>query len=752
MTTTCFILDELYPADRGGIARLMHNIIHHAKAVDPTLDIHVVLARDKPIETALADSFENYATLHYFRPDKEIASSFGLANLNISSIFEKQSVPKLRELRVLDTVMQAAKSCGGFDHIEIPDHMGLGSIVLEAKRAGFAFQDVDITCRIHSTLSVILSAEPFYHARSDWLAPRLEMERFALGHADRVVSHLPTIARYNRTHFSFDTGWMDKVETEFPPVIWPAPSDPPKASPGKDFIFTSRLQPFKRPELFIKGAIVMLDSGSDFGGNFRLISYGFNPEYIDFLRLSIPARYRGRIFIQTNVSAADRLEAILQGIIVQPSNYESLCALAYEVSSENRPLLLATDCLAFSDNPLWKNEENCLFFNPDPESLATVMEQSRNWQPSSTVETVPEVAYFAKPPQAALPKQAMSVGLLIGPIHSSEELARVSAQVKSLRDVTTDIIAFGYAALTSSDTDIDYQAFSDGLFKSKQWRALAQSLEAKAIILCSADALPTVEFINQGAQVVCSGVAYSSNSRDETNKQLVLYPGKFGTIGIAEHRICPPCLILHQSDLTQIELTDDQDLITRLITRISQSELELRLSPAPLVREFAYKAAPPSQRQLGYDTAPLWQNGVRWIGVGVKPSVLGGLLENRPISLNLGKDPDQNCAAGQPIFLKTGEPQVFALSSDHAIENSILAISTSNEHAENAIKVSLHQGNPSDSIDLHKKGRNCQHLKGGQKYRMRWGPIWQAKHLTLVISSENPATIRLENPVLLSKN
>ena len=43
MASVCFIVEELFPQDLGGIARLMHNIFHHAKLENPAAQIHVAM-------------------------------------------------------------------------------------------------------------------------------------------------------------------------------------------------------------------------------------------------------------------------------------------------------------------------------------------------------------------------------------------------------------------------------------------------------------------------------------------------------------------------------------------------------------------------------------------------------------------------------------------------------------------------------------------------------------------------------------
>jgi len=728
----------------------MHNIVQHAKAADGKQNIHVVLARKPPKDKVLAAHFKGIATLHYLRPDLLVAERFGLANLRVNAVFKKQEAPFLRELRVLDAVLEAARSYGGFDHIEIPDHMGLGAMLLQAKRAGYGFQKTEITCRIHSTLSMIIEAEPFYHPKSDWLAPRLEMERFALQNADRVVAHLPTIARHNQKHFGFDAGWMDKVEVAFPPVIWPVPEAAKATAETTDFIFTARFQPFKRPALFIKAAIVMLESGSDYNGNFRMISYGFDPDYIDYLRLLVPARHRNRIRIETNVSPKDRLAAISSGIIVQPSKFESLCALAYEASAERRPLLLATDCLAFGDDPHWIDAENCLLFDPDPASLAAAMEKARAWRPGNAADTTPDPSYFTTPAQPAERRAAASVGLLIGPVHDADGIADMVTDLAPLAPFITGIRFFGTASPEAAPDGLDYHLLADSAFHGQQWRALAEGLEAEAVILCAATALPLASFAVHGGQVVRPGVAYSSQSKLAGSRQMVVYPGKLKTMSVAEPRLCPPCIMLHREDLGLIDMADDHALFPRLIARLARSKHELVLSPVPNVREAGYEPAAPDQRLLGFEGENPWQDGLRWIGVEPKTAARNGLLASQPVALTLHGDVDLICTADQPLTLETEPLATYALAADAPVENHVLALAARHMGGDGNITVSLHQVEPEAALAHHFEGRNCRVLKPGQAYKMRWGPLWQGGMLSLVVSAEKSARLSLNNPLLIS--
>lgn len=743
MVRTCFILDELYPENPGGIARLMHNLLHYAKQQDPSADLHIVLARKKPKAETLQAAFEGVATIHYLRTDFDTAARFGLSNLQIEAVFQKQAEPSLREYRILDAVMHAAHKHGQFDHIEIPDHMGLGAIILQAKRARYAFENTEITCRIHSSLSAIISAEPFHHARNSWLAPRLEMERFALQHADRIIAHLPSLAPLNQKHFGFAASWLDKVEIAFPPVIWPTPSTPNTPATGKDFIFTSRFQPFKRPDLFIKAAITMLDSDTDYEGCFRLISYGFDRDYIDQLRMSIPRRHRRRIRIETNVSAAHRLAAMRGGIIVQPSKFESLCALAYEASIEGRPLLLASDCPAFGNDPHWVNGENCLLFAPSPAALAKTMERARTWKPTRAVTTTPDPLYFRTPANSRPPSGKASLAVVVGPFENAAQLKGCEA---ALRALNAPVRTYGMADISAKG----YQRFTDSDFQGRQLQALAQSAGTDAVVLCSPQALPRVPFLNIGAKTVQANVAFSSQSRDEATKQMRVYSGKHNTMSIVEPRICPPCIMLHKTNLSLIDPSDDKDLMPRLQARLARSGIDLRLCPSPFVSVQSPEASAPSDHILGYDAAPVWRAGLRWIGVDVKPALRDDVVAKKPLILQ-GKA-GFKLSAQKPTTVAVKAAQAFALTPDLITADSIIALTTSHAAGQSPITISLHQTRADIALEAHAKGTNCRALKPGQSFQMRWGPIWQPDHLTLVVSSEGETKLLIEGPLLISLN
>jgi len=605
VTRTLFILDELYPVDRGGIGRLMFNIVQQAKQDTPALDLHILLGRPKSADhKAVTQALNGAAQVHYIESVADTSAWLGVKDIT-KSIATNQSLnqPFQNGLRLLGSALRVQDEVGVFDHIEIPDHMGIGAVLLMAREAGLAFQGAEITCRLHSSLSAIMAVEPFYHARSEWITPRVEFERYSLQHADRVVAHIPSIASLNCAHFGFGAAWMDKVEVAFPPAIWPAAALPPNPLPDEpDFIFTSRFQPFKRPDLFIKAACTFLDQNPDYSGKFRLISYGYNPEYIDSLRLMIPERFLHRITLEVNLPSDKRTEAMAGAIIVQPSIFESLCALAYEVAANQNPILLAQDCAAFGAFDRWIDGENCLLFAPTPAALAQTMEKAVGWRPSQPVNTTPDPAYFSQPAQASSPpKNEGAPTVLVGPLLSDSDFS-----VFNDFAAQTGISAIGYAPAQYRRAGFESVTwFDEGDYQGAQLRALAERFGL--VVLASPNALPTAEFLQAGANCTRSGLAFSAISKVQNPAQLNIYSGKMRSLLASDHRPCPPCIMLHRDDLSLIDPTDDQDINLRLLARLAESEVGLVLSPLPMVVETDPLAAQkPDRRLIGIERSGDW--------------------------------------------------------------------------------------------------------------------------------------------------
>ena len=149
---------------------------------------------------------------------------------------------------------------------------------------------------------------------------------------------------------------------------FPTPSviDGLKATPKSSFLFSSRLQPFKRPETFLRAARICKER---FGEkvSFIVCAYGWDKDYVQNLK-----EFGGDavIWLQ-DVSQSEREWLLNNTNLVIPSNYESLNLLAYEQVSRGKKPILNSNCLAFQNN-FW-NDGNAIMFDGSPASLTHVV-------------------------------------------------------------------------------------------------------------------------------------------------------------------------------------------------------------------------------------------------------------------------------------------------------------------------------------------------------------------------------------------
>jgi glycosyltransferase involved in cell wall biosynthesis len=379
----CFVTNELHPFRPGGIGRLMYNfaVQNRDTSSNRCKFFFLVPSSDIKDTAELEDFYErnnlgivvNTPTEFSFLGAREGKLFQSLWDDYTASGFIRKSIEYYNGLIYLE-----AKYGITLDVIEFPDYGGWGFTTLSAKRAGLRFVDTKIAVRLHSTAGIIRDAEPFYHKKGPAQQSFNELERQCIGMADLVVSHLPVITDVNQQFYQFDAAWKDHVIHEFPPIFLDKDEVFAIKSDGsiQDFIFSSRLQPFKRPDLFIKAAIIFLDRHPDYPGKFYVASYGWDKKYIDWLVSLVPERHLKMVLFIFSADANVRNRLLQQSIVVIPSNYESLCVFAYESALRGTKLILNGECLAFGKTPYWKDGENCLLFDGSAEHLADIYEKA----------------------------------------------------------------------------------------------------------------------------------------------------------------------------------------------------------------------------------------------------------------------------------------------------------------------------------------------------------------------------------------
>lgn len=389
----CIVTNEMYPFLRGGIARLMYNFaMKNAEAGHP-VDLHFLLPGGPILDPdtkaqvpreAIAARYEGLAGIHFAPTLAELPDRLSKAIEHKVAGNPDFAAHYTNAWLYHRGLLLAQRRLGrDFDVIEFPDFGGWGAAAMAAKRCGRAYGETVLSVRLHSAQGLITRAERYSHHPSAWFGAILDLERQGLRNADLVVGHVPAIVEANAEHYRLGADWARAAVVEFPPITVDLPAEPVEAPDMPDFVFSSRLQPFKRPDVFVKAAILFLERNPDYGGTFRLVSYGWDKAYIAGLKGLVPGAYAERVQFVEQYSQEERLAHLARSVVVVPSNYESLCLFAFEASQMGRPVILSRACRAFGDFERWREGETCLFFDGEFEDLTRAMEAALTWRPSA---------------------------------------------------------------------------------------------------------------------------------------------------------------------------------------------------------------------------------------------------------------------------------------------------------------------------------------------------------------------------------
>jgi len=465
-------------------------------------------------------------------------------------------------------------------HIEIPDHLGYGNSILAARAAGIAFHNAEIACRIHSSFTQLLNHEPDYYVRDSWAGAHIDMEAECFALADRVIAPLRAIAEIASNNRNFPAG--KSVEINFPAVVQaPQPLQPISSEICPDFIFASRFQPFKRAELFIRGAVHFLDHGPVYTGTFRLMAYAFEPMYLAALRMMIPRRHAQQIIFEIDLSDEERQSRFNQAVVVQPSSYESLCLLSYETAAQQRPILLARDCAAFAHTKRWRDGENCLMFDADPASLAAVMRTALIWRPSTPVDTIADPVWMGGKTLRIRANTAPNSGaLVIGPVSNLANVMQISILVRQLPlNWSVHLFSIGSDFQDAFQDDGIEHHIADACAPQQQFLSqILNSIIAPIVCLATPDALPRPELLGS-ASMLGDGQVLSAISGSDTAANI--FAGRSPCLAVQDSRLAPTCLCLDRLQALRLiaKTASSRRVIAGMIMALQWDRLQLIIAP-----------------------------------------------------------------------------------------------------------------------------------------------------------------------------
>lgn len=410
--SVCFVTNELYPLGPGGIGRMLYNFAKFNAESGFPADFHFLVPQQlidghRDAADLLESAFGGIATIHVCPQLSTTPTPIGLLLArSLEHPWTSEWLFAQSYSYYLGLLAAEDRHGAPFDIIEFPDFGGWAQAALEAKRGGLAFADTLITARIHSTQGILYGVERFANDPGHWAGIMFDAERHLLAHADLVVGHDPEIIDHTARFYGLADRWQGRTRLEFPPVYLNVGDGvyerADKVVPPidqricKDFLFGSRLQPVKRPDLFIRAAILFLEENPAHDGLFRLVCNGWDRAYVEGLKSLVPDNMVRQILFIEDATSAERLRHIDNAIVVVPSDYESLCLFAFEAALAGRKVILNSVCPAFGNGYRWHDGKNCLLFDGSVESLTEVMARALVWQPQTVVAASPDQSYWLR--------------------------------------------------------------------------------------------------------------------------------------------------------------------------------------------------------------------------------------------------------------------------------------------------------------------------------------------------------------------
>lgn len=406
----CFVTRELHPFTAGGIGRIIYNLIR--AETDASVEFHVLAPDACPLASADVEAyFCGRVKFHVTRPPSPGVSPVDEDGVYPSRAAITDSHWHADSLELMLTLKALERQGTRFDHIEFPDYQGWAFCTIQEKALGLAFQNTELVVRLHSTDGMLMHYER--RRISGSLVGMYEVERRSLRDADRIIAHLPSIARANADWYGFDEAWMRKVDVRFPPVTVEETPRPSTPKVTRDLAFVTKLQEIKRPDVFIRAAATLMRARPDWSGRAILSCHVVRAEYLEQLRALVPADLCSRFHF--NNPALDRATLMQEAIVVVPSAWESLNLAAYEAAGQGAVLVLNGQCLAFGDDSPFRDGENCLKYDGTVEGLVGAMERALAAPPLSPVRFEVAAPYWSerlpvKPPrEPAQPKVSVVI-------------------------------------------------------------------------------------------------------------------------------------------------------------------------------------------------------------------------------------------------------------------------------------------------------------------------------------------------------
>jgi len=373
------VANELHPFTNGGIGVLLHNQL--ATFGDDGNQYHIIFiangngngnplsGREAVIGTYFPGVEVHMVGKEYYLPTGRNGEFFPPEWAFRAGAWHARSYAVMRLLKELE------ENGTVFDLIEFPDFGGVGFCTLQERALGQAFQQTTIAIRVHSAFSALTRYEP--RPPSPLNSRLFDLERKCYRDADVIVAHIPAVAEVHRETYGLEAqDWGRRLRIELPPVLVQGAA--PRGftlNRTTPILFTSKIQPFKAPDTFVRGVAEFMDTSVAYQGNAIIAAHAFDQDYEANIRALVPPHLRKRVQFNSGIQGEARTRLIGRAVCVFPSVFESFCLAAYEASLLGAVVVLNQNNPGFGPTSPWLDGVNCVKFDGTAPDLTRILQR-----------------------------------------------------------------------------------------------------------------------------------------------------------------------------------------------------------------------------------------------------------------------------------------------------------------------------------------------------------------------------------------
>jgi glycosyltransferase involved in cell wall biosynthesis len=373
-----FVTTELSPFTAGGVGRVVHNTLKSMLPEDQRRAY--VLALDCNINKAGFEAVFPGVRLISISSDDETGRYDARGHQPPRRAFSDTDFhwKSSRVFCALRTLSCAVE----IDYVEFPDWGALGFATIQEKRISGFLGSATLAVRLHTAHAMLLHHEAQTTTVKDSDRAIVDLERKTLRDCDLLIAQLATVGEHTRQVFGFDRSeWDTRLVVHAPPVLLDTCSTKAEtlaATPDMPIMFGSKIQAFKRPDLFIRGVSGYCRGNPQYTGDVLVSAHSFDHVYREFVVGLIAPDLVGRFNFDVPMISAARERLIATSTFVVPSDFESFCLAAYEASLLGARVILNGTNPAFGDDTPWRDGVNCYKFDGTSLGLQKALERSFN--------------------------------------------------------------------------------------------------------------------------------------------------------------------------------------------------------------------------------------------------------------------------------------------------------------------------------------------------------------------------------------